>query len=108
MSAYGVDRCDPLEQLQMDRIHGEYGRKDKSPGALFRDWAGVRALPLPKPFASAAFLSPTAMDDESLHDCFDRGPEEEMTVVSPYAFPERQLSHADLNRSNDLHWLSTG
>jgi hypothetical protein len=76
MSAYGVGRCDPLEQLQMDRIHGEYGRKDKSPGALSRDWAGVRALPLPKPFASAAFLSPTAMDDESLHDCFDRGPEE--------------------------------
>ena len=32
----------------------------------------------------------------------------EMTVVSPYAFPERQLSHADLNRSNDLHWLSIG
>ena len=76
MSAYGVDRCDPLEQLQMGRIHAEYGRKDKSPGALFRDWAGVRARPLPKPFASAAFLSPTAMDDESLHDCFDRGPEE--------------------------------
>lgn len=76
MSAYGVDRCDPLEQLQMDRIHAEYGRKDKSPGDLFLDWAGVRALPLPKPFASAAFLSPTAMGDESLHDCFDRGPEE--------------------------------
>ena len=32
----------------------------------------------------------------------------EMTVVSPYAFPERQLSHTDLNRSNDLHWLSIG
>ena len=74
MSAYGVDRCDPLEQLQMDRIHGEYGRKDKSPGALFRDWAGVRARPLPKPFASAAFSSATAMGDESLHDCADRGP----------------------------------
>ena len=75
MSAYGVDRCDPLEQLQMGRIHGENGRKDKSPGALFRDWAGVRAFPLSKPFASAAFSSLTAMGDESLHDCFDRGPE---------------------------------
>jgi hypothetical protein len=32
----------------------------------------------------------------------------ELTVVSPYAFPERQLSQADLNRSNDLHLLSTG
>jgi hypothetical protein len=32
----------------------------------------------------------------------------EMTVVSPYAFPERQLRHTDLNRSNDLHWLSIG
>ena len=58
----------------MGRIHAEYGRKDKSPGALFRDWAGVRALPLPKPFASAAFSSATAMGDESLHDCADRGP----------------------------------
>ena len=32
----------------------------------------------------------------------------EIAVISPYAFPERQLSHADLNRSNDLHWLSIG
>lgn len=59
----------------MGRIHGENGRKDKSPGALFSDLAGVRAFPLPKPFASAAFSSPSAMGDESLHDCFDRGPE---------------------------------
>ena len=27
------------------------------------------------PFASAAFLRLTAIGDESLHDCFDRGPE---------------------------------
>jgi hypothetical protein len=32
----------------------------------------------------------------------------EIAVISPYAFPERQLSHTDLNRSNDLHWLSIG
>jgi len=37
LSAYGAVRCDPLEQLQMGRIHGENGRKDKSPGALLRD-----------------------------------------------------------------------
>ena len=31
-----------------------------------------------------------------------------MHLVSHYAFPERQLSQADLNRSNDLYWLSIG
>lgn len=43
--------------------------------ALCRDWTVVRALFLPKSFASAAFLSSRALGDESLHDWVDRGPE---------------------------------
>ena len=35
--------------------HGENGRKGKFPGFLSREWADVRAFPLPKSLAGVAF-----------------------------------------------------
>ena len=108
MSAYGVDRCDPLEQLQMGRIHGEYGRKDKSPGALFPDWVGVRPSPCQNPLPARPFQARPRWVTKVCMIALMGALRLQIAVVSPYAFPERQLSHADLNRSNDLHWLSIG